>query len=143
LTLVLTPGAAPAKSFWTELDYASPEDAQLALAGREGSPVHWIGLWPGSQPRHPVGQSNIVSWASAAALDAVVWTALPPRFNGADNRAPIGPSEAVTYLKGLSGEAQARAREYIVRAPALVRTQFRAAFEADLGWLPEPLPGVD
>jgi hypothetical protein len=136
LTLVLTDGASPVPALWVELDYADPESARQALAGREGSGPLSIGLWPGPAPRHKVGADEIAQWAQEKGLDAVVWTALPPKFDGVDRRAPASAAQAVAYLQGLDSDRQAKAREYVEQAPPQIRTEFRSAFEEHLGWLP-------
>lgn len=137
LTLVLTAGSPAVPELWTELDYTQPLYALEALAGREGCVLSSVGLWPGKQPEHTAGADAIAAWATARGMDAVVWTALKPKFNQADGLAPASSSEAVNYLKQLAATAQAKAREYVERAPSQVRTPFRNAFEQDLGWLPE------
>lgn len=131
LTLVLTPNAQMVQTLWTEVDYRSPKEAQSALAGREGSPIHAIGLWPGPSPRHAVGADRIASWAAARNIDAVVWTALRPKFDGQDGIAPVDAAAAIAYIKGLDSDTLAKALEYIEGAPAQVHTGFRAALEAE------------
>lgn len=133
LTLVLTQDAPLVPTMWVMLDYATSSGAQAALSGRENCPVYSIGLWPGPAPRHAVGSDIIAAWAQVKDLDAVVWTALRPKFQG-QNMAPESADAAVAYLQGLGPEASAAAREYVSTAPACVRTPFRAAFEAQLGW---------
>jgi hypothetical protein len=133
LTLVLTPGARPVPALWTELDYPSPEQAQEALAGREGCELPLIGCWPGYTPRHRVGADAIGKWASERGLDAVLWTALSPKFGERIGHAPASAEEAVAYLLQLDAEARARAREYVERAPAQVQTTFRLALQTALG----------
>jgi hypothetical protein len=81
-----------------------------------------------------VGAVDIAGWAESKALDAVVWTALPPKFAGEDRKAPDSGQAAVDYLLGLDAESFAKAREYVEKAPAQVRTAFRSAFEERLGW---------
>jgi hypothetical protein len=136
LTLVLVAGAQAVSTLWTELDYTKPLHAQEALAGREGCSLSAIGLWPGKAPEHGPGVVDaIAKWAAARGIDAVVWTALRPKFNNVDGQAPESAAAAVAYLRQLDGKSQARAREYIERAPAQVRTPFRHAFEQKLGWL--------
>lgn len=136
LTLVLTDGAASVPALWVELEYADPESARQGLAGREGSGPLSIGLWPGPAPRHKVGADEIATWAQKKGLDAVVWTALPPKFAGEDRKAPESAQAAVDYLKALDDETIAKAREYVERAPVQVVTAFRAVFEEQLGWRP-------
>ncbi|MGM9485037.1 hypothetical protein ACS5PN_27860 [Roseateles sp. NT4] len=42
----------------------------------------------------------------------------------------------IDYLRELDEETSARAREYVCNAPAELRTPYRAAIEAALGWRP-------
>ena len=135
LTLVLTPGAGPVRSLWTELDYTKPLHAREALAGREGCVLSAVGLWPGKQPDHTLSADLIAAWAQERGFDAVVWTALKPKFNKIDGLEPPSVEAAVAYLKQLDAPRQAKAREYVVRAPTQVTTPFRRAFEQQLGWL--------
>jgi hypothetical protein len=137
LTLVLTEGGAACPTYWVELDYHTAEQAQEALAGREASGPDSIGVWPGPAPRHAVGADSIARWAAEAGADAVVWTALKPKFLGEFGRVPADAEEVLAYLRGLDAEATARAREYVVRACADARTPFREAIERELGWTPE------
>lgn len=134
LTLVLTAEAAPVVSLWAELDYATAEGARGALAGREGCDVHAIGLWPDAIPKYDIGASEVAAWAKSKGLDAVVWTALQPKFDNVTGKAPDTAGAAVEYLRRLSPEATAAAREYVERVPAQIRTPFRASFEEHLGW---------
>ena len=136
LTLVLIAGATPVATLWSALDYASAESARDALAGREGCGAHAIGLWPGVMPEYDVGGTEVAFWAKAKGLDAVVWTALKPKFGNVSGKGPESAVAAVEYLKQLSPEAAAAAREYVERCPAQVRTPFRVAFEERLGWVP-------
>ncbi len=134
LTLVLVEGAQAVPSLWTELEYTSPQQAQEALAGREGCSLAGIGLWPGEFPLHRPGAQAIGAWAATCGFRAVVWTALRPKFGGTDGDAPASAGAAVEYLRALKAEPKARAREYIERAPSQVRTAFRQAIEKELGW---------
>lgn len=136
LTLVLVSGTELVPALWTELNYPSAEEAQAALAGREGSDLHAIGLWPGKSPRHAVGSPSIAAWAKSAGVDAVVWTALRPRFNGVNGQAPDSASQVLDYLRSLDESSSDRAKEYVIRTPVQIRTRFRAAFEAELDWRP-------
>lgn len=136
LTLVLVPGAPAVPVLWTELGYTKPLHACEALAGREGCVLSAIGLWPGKPPEYGSGADSIATWATGKGYDAVVWTALKPKFNGVDGDAPKSADVAVAYIKRLDVKSQARAREYVERAPTQVRTPFRLAFEQELGWLP-------
>lgn len=134
LTLVLCEGTALVPSLWSQLDYLSPEVARAALAAREGCDLATIGLWSTATPGHGVGAELVAAWALANKFDAVVWTALPPKFHDVRGLAPETAEVAVEYLKKLDPRARELAREYVERAPAQIRTQFREAFELHLGW---------
>jgi hypothetical protein len=134
LTIVLTAGAPLVPSLWVELDYATAEGAKAALAGREGSSLHAIGCWPGTAPKYDVGAAEVTVWAMSKGLDAVVWTALQPKFRNTTGGAPESADAAIEYLRQLGPEATVAAREYVERAPSQVRTTFRSAFEEQLGW---------
>jgi len=121
---------------FVELSYATAEQAQEALAGREGSGVESIGLWPGPEPKYAVGAVAIGAWGAATGFDAVVWTALRPKFRGVFGQAPRDVDDVLLYLRELDEETLARAREYVSYAPVEVRTPYRAAIEAEFGWLP-------
>jgi hypothetical protein len=114
------------------LNYKTGEAAQAALAGREGAGIHAIGLWPGQSPKHDCGSAEIALWGEESGFDAVIWTALRPRFGGVDGAAPQDAVVAAAYLATLTGEARVRAGEYVRQAPGQVRTVFRAALEATL-----------
>lgn len=77
---------------------------------------------------------NLPDWASQKAIDGVVWTALPPKFNK-EQRKP-SEEELLTYLTSLSGEARSLAEEYIRKAPRQVTTPYRHKIETSLGWWP-------
>lgn len=137
LTLVLTPGAVPVPTLWCKLDYNTGEAAQAALAGREGASLHAIGLWPGAPPHFATGAADIAVWCKERDFDAVVWTALRPKFDGVDGLGPNDAEAAAAYLGGLDDGTLARAREFVRRAPEQVRTAFRPTLESAVGLAPQ------
>ena len=53
--------------------------------------------------------ANIIGrWASTLGLDAVVWTNLPPKFNGEEGRIPA-VEEVISFLNIQSSETKRRA----------------------------------
>ena len=77
----------------------------------------------------------IEAWATGRGLDAVIWTALKPRFMGESGRIPdIG--QVIDSLDGLEGETRAIAERYVRRAPVQITTPYRAVIEERLGWTP-------
>ena len=126
ITLVLLPSADAVTSLWAEMDSDDPEAAKELLRLREGKPHrHHIGLWRNGEPE-PGSLPGLSEWADARAVDAVIWTDLPPKFQGEEGRIPSA-EEVAAYLQGLPTEPKAAAIEYIRRAPTQVDTAYRSA----------------
>ena len=90
ITLVIDPKAEPVRVLWAHMLSSSLHDAQKALRDREGiTATNWlsrIGSWRiGDSPPRDIPE--LPQWAEDRDLDAVVWTALPPRFDG-ETRSP-------------------------------------------------------
>lgn len=140
LTLVLVPDATCVRSLWTVFSVDTLADAREALRQREGvakehAKAH-IAAWS-TGDEHESEPPEIGAWARRLAIDSVVWTALPARFQGQDGRVPK-PDEAVSYLRDLPHEKRRHAEEYIRRAPRQVDTLYRRHFEREFGWKPLP-----
>ena len=136
LAIVLRQGAPLMPTYFAILDTGDITAARAMLAAREKiDPDH--PEWVGSIPAVEGGASDdrIAAWLAEQAFDAVVWTALPPKFANVEGQAP-SPDEAVAFLSGLLGTTRANAEDYIRRVPADIRTAYRIRFEEDLGWTP-------
>lgn len=135
ITLVLDATTPPVRLLWALMDTSDLDVARRALRDREGiTGSGWesrIGSWQPSSLA-PEAIPNLPSWLEATGLDAVVWTALGPRFNDASDR-PSG-SEVVTYLQTLTARRRENAERYIRRTPVQVDTPYRRLIEAALGW---------
>lgn len=75
----------------------------------------------------------IQEWAKIMKIDAVIWTSLPPKFNGNNGQSP-SLEEAIIHLKGLNINKMNTAKEYIRRTPTQIDTDFRREFEKEFGW---------
>lgn len=142
LTLVLVPTETKVRSLWALLSVATIAEAREALRRREGvlekNREKHIAVWSSTDPHDPE-PSGISAWARALRLDAVVWTALPPRFGGDDGRVP-SVEEAVRSLRELPHEQRRHAERYIRMAPRQVDTPYRRRFELEFGWAPLGAP---
>jgi hypothetical protein len=136
ITLVIDRDAKPVPLLWAPIKSSGIENAQRALCFREGiTTKNWrslIGLWQPGQP-NPIEIPRLSRWATDRDLNAVIWTALRPRFNE-EERSP-SLSEVVTYLRGLTGSRRNRAQEYVEKAPRQIDTNYRSKIEAELGWI--------
>jgi len=111
-------------------------DAREELRRREGilprNIDRHVGTWlQGDSVPAPI--LGLDAWAAARQIDAVLWTALPPKFSGVESRAP-SVDEAVSYLADLAEPTRGLAEEYVRRTPGQIATAYRRRIEADLGW---------
>lgn len=137
MTLVIVAGAPAIPTLWTELGVDTLNEAREALRRREKTSKVNVGYWSPATHSHHEEAKVIGEWAKAKGVEAVVWTALRPKFNGEDGRVPT-EGEMVAYLKSRDTSAKELAREYIERAPEQIRTPYRAAIERELGWKARP-----
>ena len=138
ITLVLVPGRPVVRSLWSVLSVMSSDAARTALAKRERTDEENIGVWETGPANANTGLQvcqTILQWATGLALDAVVWTALPPKFKGNPEQVPTA-KEVVEYLSDLPHEKRRNAEEYIRRAPRQIDTDYRRQIEANLHWKP-------
>ena len=138
LATVICESAAEQTSWWAMLSTGDVGEARELLRQREEVDTHhpdWIGDTE-SDTAYP-HRASILEWAAAKGIDAVVWTALPPRCDGVEGRAP-DPQTAASYLGRLTGSEREHAEAYVRRVPAAISTRNRAAIESGLGWTPEP-----
>jgi hypothetical protein len=139
ITLVLVPDTFPlVRSMWKPMSVLSLNEARAALGAREcwqsSEPENCVDYWPRGSTNRAVAR-KVGQWAKRSQIDAVVWTNLPPKFDGENQRIPT-PEEVVDYLRGLDGEERQRAEEYIRKAPRQIDTNYRRAIEKELGWKP-------
>lgn len=136
LTLVLSESAEPVHSLWTTFSGVGLAEAREELRTREGVPRknfdRHVSSWSQGESR-PGSLPGLQAWADARGIESVVWTTLPPKFSGSDDRAP-SVEEAVAYLAGLPAPVRGLAEEYVRRAPQQIDTRYRRCIEAELGW---------
>jgi hypothetical protein len=136
LAVALTSHAPDSPTFWAMLDVEDLDTARELLREREKinpERPEYVGSLPGN---HEGPYSDrIRSWAQEKELNAVVWTALPPKSLDQEGRFPSA-DEAVAYLQGLEKDAHAHACHYIRQLPLEIRTPYRSTIEQRLGWTP-------
>lgn len=137
ITLVLTRDSVSVQSLWAVMNSAELEEAKKSLSEREGityeNHPEWIGGWVRGM-QNPEMISDLAQWTSSRGIDAVIWTALPPKFN----RVQITPylDQVVQYLQSLRDHEREIAQEYVERAPRQIDTAYRRKIEETLGWTP-------
>jgi hypothetical protein len=137
ITLVLCDGASPVRSLWALMSVGSIEEAAERLASRERIPSKnistSIGIWQLESSNSVNCIKVIGDWATGLALDAVIWTALQPKFNGENGRIPSA-DEVLSHLSNLPYERRKHAEEYVRMAPKQIDTEYRRVIEGSLQW---------
>jgi hypothetical protein len=123
----------------TRYAFSSVNDLQLAITDlkeRENTPyrdrIGYIDLRNNKHDArafkmHPKACKIIRTWTANQKLDAVVWTAIGPRFAGKTGEA-FSPEAALCYLATLKGGTRAATFKYIREAPPEVATPVRRLF---------------
>ena len=132
LTLVIEQSAPSVKVLWSVMATNTLEHAIESLRLREGTARKHIDSWEYTAD-DPEPISGLSIWARSIGADAVIWTALPPKFSGKNHVVP-SLSQAMEYLNSLNEEAMGLAEDYIRKAPPQIRTPYRNAFEVEFGW---------
>jgi hypothetical protein len=136
ITLVIDRSAAPVRLLWAQMTAIDLSHAKESLRDREQiTTKKWsafIGSWQRGDPA-PDTIPSLSVWAEARGAEAVIWTALGPKFNGKDGKSPSA-EEVVAYLSKLTGPQRDHAKQYIESAPRQIDTEFRRRIEAALGW---------
>jgi len=139
ITLVLVPPTFPfVRCLWKPMSVRKLTEARTALGHRESSksekPERSVDFWPRGSRNRPVA-TQVARWARDMRLDGVVWTNLPPSFQGQEGRIPTS-QEVVNYLRTLRGAERRRSEAYIRNAPRQIDTDYRRAIERQLRWKP-------
>ncbi|UUD64633.1 hypothetical protein D16iCDA_02715 [Pseudomonas seleniipraecipitans] len=132
LATAICMNAPPCKVLWTTLRVQSLAEAREALRQREKIPVDRydaVGVFV--RGKAPIGE--IAEWASARQLDAVIWTALPPRLGNVEGQIP-SLEDAIAYLDSLTGDTLNHACDYIKQVPEQIDTPYRREIIERLGW---------
>lgn len=140
ITLVIVHGVAHVRSLWALFSISDLGVAKEKLAEREGinekNIPRYIGYWSQSGSLELDYTENIGTWAAHKELDAVLWTAIPPKFDNQSGKIPSA-DEVIQFLDNLPLERRRYAEEYIRRAPLQIDTDYRRRIEKELNWTPQ------
>lgn len=146
LTLVIDEeSGAEIRSFYTASTRTELQQAIADLKNRESTTSGNIGFCematnrfsPTALNRHPQSCERIHTWALQKDFDAVIWTALGPRFKDVLG-VPFSPNTAFNYVNGLSASDRDAALDYIHSAPEQTMTPFRRFILQQPGNLASP-----
>jgi hypothetical protein len=137
ITLVLDSEALLVRSLWAVMDHTDLDVAKEALRKRESIPkanAKHIGAWSKGQAA-PALIHDLPQWAESHGLGAVIWTALPSKFNDTDGQTPT-VEQVLAYLSCCTGAVRDAAERYVRLAPRQIDTRYRRRIEAALHWTP-------
>ncbi|NIK86839.1 hypothetical protein FHS83_000157 [Rhizomicrobium palustre] len=142
ITLVIQDTAKPVRALWAIMDCSDLNTARQALKLREGigdkNFEKDIGHWKDGDAE-PSTIQNLPEWAKVHSLDAVVWTALPPKFKGPPKMENPTVEQVIAHLRSLDGNQRENAERYVRLAPRQIDTPYRRRIEAELGWTPKEI----
>ena len=134
LTLIIEPGFPETTVLWAKMKTNDLGVARENLRQREGWPKkEYIGNWR-QDSESPADIPSLANWSKQIGATAVIWTALPAKFNDEDFRKPT-VDEAIAYLEKLEPSKRALAEEYVRRTPLQISTRYRSSFEEHFGWV--------
>jgi len=133
LTLVIDESGEKSQVLWSQMLEKNLELAKENLRVREGG-IHRsdIGVWMKGQEAPGIIQ-GLDLWADSIEASAIIWTNLPPKFEGESHKRP-SLDEAILYLDSLEGAPRRLAEEYIRKTPVQIKTNYRRKFEEYFGW---------
>ncbi len=140
ITLVLINNGRPVRSLWTTLSTTKLKIALMELAARERINEKYMGYWSQDFSSKHEFVEPIGNWASQKGLEAVVWTALPPKFKNNSGKVP-SIDNVITFLRDLPYEKRQYAEEYIRKAPRQIDTYYRKIIEKEFHWTPLSIKG--
>ena len=138
ISLVIVPEAAYVRSLWALISISNLEKAKKELADREGiiekNVSKHVGYWLQSSDSKHSFADVIERWAIQKEVNAVIWTALTPKFN----KQEVTPSadDVISFLHTLPHERKKHAEEYTRKAPRQIDTDYRRKIETEFHWTP-------
>ena len=134
LTLVIETSAPKLMVLWAKMQTNDIAVAKENLRQREGkTKSKYIGVWTKGN-ESPENIPNLANWAKQISASAVIWTALPSKFDDEDYRKPT-IEEAISYLEQLEAHKKSLAEEYVRKTPRQISTIYRTNFEEHFGWV--------
>src|ERR1700686_3191552 len=131
MTLVIVPRRRLVTVLWNEMKGDDIDRAIRSLREREETDA--VECWRSGANGDSTYARRIGTWARRVGVDAVMWTALSPKFGGRLGRIP-SRAEVIKYLRPVEGVDRTEAERYVRRTPSQIKTRYRAAIESALGW---------
>lgn len=135
ITLVIEKKSEYVRSLWALMSVNDLKLAKMELKNREGIKEGDVGFWTQSSSSTHNFVETIRNWAIQKELDAVIWTALPPKFEDQIGKVPL-VEDVISFLCKLEHGERGYAEEYIRNAPLQIDTNYRRRIEKEFHWTP-------
>ena len=138
LTLVLKNNAKQVQVLWNYIDTEDFNVARENLREREDTPnierIGFVNIMNNTKTNRNENITRlIIEWAKKKELDAVIWTDLGTKFKDKINL-KLNLENIISYLGSLPPDKQELAKEYFVKAPEQIKTEYRNDIQETLNW---------
>jgi hypothetical protein len=132
VTLVVDPTAKPLTTLWNLMDTNNFQIAFDSILQREGTITKRIhSIDRKSTPDSEI-EKTVQSWLIEKELDSAIWTGLYLNNKVQDSRPTA--DEIIGHLKSLSTTELEKAKEYIMKTPEQINTNYRKEIMNTLNW---------
>jgi hypothetical protein len=132
LTLVIKPNFAVSRTLYIISGFDNLQQARENLQTREGTTnidrIGFIDFTSNSQnanPNHAFIFDILRTWNLQKKFDAIIWSDFSPNFTNSTTNNFTVPN-IINYLNGLNDVDFILAKDYILKAPEQITTQFRS-----------------
>ena len=132
VTLVIDKESRPITTLWNLMNTNTLELAFDSLRKREGTIDKRIHFIKQNDVAQNSIQKTIQEWLITKELDVVIWTGLYLNHKTQDKRPSV--IEIVHHLKSLKNSEFKKAKEYIIKTPNQVQTEYRKTIITELNW---------
>ena len=132
VTLVIDKECKPITTLWNLMNTNAFELAFHSLRKREGTIDKRIHFIKQNDVAENSIQKTIQEWLITKELDVAIWTGLYLNHKTQYKRPSV--SEIVHHLKSLKNSEFKKAKEYIIKTPNQVQTEYRKTIMSELNW---------
>ena len=120
------------QTLWTLMDTESFDKAFTSLKDREGTISKRIHFVKKSDTPNGKIEEIVKKWLIDNDLDICIWTGLYLNNKKQDKRPEV--ENIIDHIKILKGIEKEKAKEYIIKTPVQIQTEYRLSIEAEFDW---------
>lgn len=132
VTLVIDQDSKPITTLWNLMDTDDFQSAFDSLMKREGTIRKRIrSINQSDVPKNSI-EKIVQEWLKKKEIDVAIWTGLYLNNKTQDRRPSV--DEIVNHLIALENSELDNAKEYIIKTPTQVQTEYRKTIMSELNW---------